>query len=178
MAKTTVDPFESALTIASACNRVFRTCFLKDNTIGIIPANGYRAGAKQSIIGMKWLKWLAHTRNIDIQHAGNGPEQSVGPYKVDGMYGNTVFEFNGCYWHGCKQCMKNRTHMTAGQILTAQQAYERTIDRSSYIQQCGYVVEEIWECELKTQLARNTEMEDFFQKIEIIEPINARDGKF
>ena len=35
--KTGIDPFESCLTIASACNLVFRTKFLQDESIGSIP---------------------------------------------------------------------------------------------------------------------------------------------
>jgi len=37
-----MDPFQCSITIASACNKVFRRKFLKLETIGIIPAGGYR----------------------------------------------------------------------------------------------------------------------------------------
>ena len=36
------DPFKHCVTIASACNRVFRQELLEDNTIGHIPAKGYQ----------------------------------------------------------------------------------------------------------------------------------------
>ena len=39
---TPIDPFEECITIASACNLVFRSKFLKPETIGLIPAQGYR----------------------------------------------------------------------------------------------------------------------------------------
>jgi hypothetical protein len=32
-----MDPFREALTISSICNKVFRTMFLKEETVGIIP---------------------------------------------------------------------------------------------------------------------------------------------
>jgi hypothetical protein len=35
-----IDPFQKCITIASACNLVFRTKFLRPDTIGIIPAQG------------------------------------------------------------------------------------------------------------------------------------------
>ncbi|XP_028393188.1 uncharacterized protein LOC114517600 [Dendronephthya gigantea] len=38
---TSIDPFEKCLTIASACNLVFRRKFLREDTIAIIPPNGY-----------------------------------------------------------------------------------------------------------------------------------------
>jgi hypothetical protein len=36
-----IDQFVTCITIASACNLVFRTNFLRPATIGIIPAQGY-----------------------------------------------------------------------------------------------------------------------------------------
>ena len=36
-----IDPFESCITITSACNLVFRRNFLVNESIGIIPVNGY-----------------------------------------------------------------------------------------------------------------------------------------
>jgi hypothetical protein len=35
-----IDPFQKCITIASTCNLVFRTKFLRPDTIGIIPAQG------------------------------------------------------------------------------------------------------------------------------------------
>lgn len=48
-----VDPFMESVTIASACNLVFRRNFLKPNTIGIIPKKGYRLVDNQSAIAAK-----------------------------------------------------------------------------------------------------------------------------
>ena len=93
-----LDPFVNAMTIASACNKVYRRLFLKPNKIGVVPHGGYRRNDKQSIIGLKWLKWLSVEQNISIQHARNGPENKVQQYKVDGYCKeqNTVYEFHGC----------------------------------------------------------------------------------
>jgi hypothetical protein len=41
-------PFQKCITIASACNLVFRTKLLRPDTIGIIPAQGYRQEEKHS----------------------------------------------------------------------------------------------------------------------------------
>jgi hypothetical protein len=49
-----MDPFREAITISSICRKVFRTMFLKRDTVGIIPRAGYRMGDKQSIEGLKW----------------------------------------------------------------------------------------------------------------------------
>jgi hypothetical protein len=97
MLQTGIDPFAKAMTIASACNKVFRALYLKPNTIGLIPHGGYNRAEKQSIIAIKWLKWISHTEQIDIRHAKNMGEQKVGQYKVDGIHQQTVYEFNGCW---------------------------------------------------------------------------------
>ena len=91
---TTVDPFETTCTIAAACMRVYRTKFLTYETIGLIPHGGYRLNDKYSIIAVKWLKWVEKTEKIQIKHAMNGGEQRIGTYKVDGLHGKRVFEFN------------------------------------------------------------------------------------
>lgn len=96
MRETLVDPFEASITIASACNLVFRKHFLVPNSIAIIPHNGYRAKDKQSGIGSTWLRWINATENLGIQAAFNGREAQIGPYKVDGLCGNTIYEFYGC----------------------------------------------------------------------------------
>lgn len=57
-----VSPYTEAVTIASACNRVFRRNFLKHNTVGIIPWNGYRLCDNQSRIGLQWLVWQEFIR--------------------------------------------------------------------------------------------------------------------
>lgn len=40
--KPGIEPFEKCITIASACNLVYRTLFLAPETVGMIPAHGYR----------------------------------------------------------------------------------------------------------------------------------------
>jgi len=35
-----LDPYRQAITISSICNKVFRTMFLKPDTVGIIPRGG------------------------------------------------------------------------------------------------------------------------------------------
>ena len=99
---TNIDPFEKCLTIASACNLVFRTNFLKENTIAILPPHGYHPGIKQSNIALKWLSYTAEKNDVYIQHKRNGGEKTVGPYSLDGYdeETHTAYEFHGCFWHG------------------------------------------------------------------------------
>jgi hypothetical protein len=43
-----IDVFQESLTIASACNKVFRKLFLHPNSIGLIPTGGYSGGGPYS----------------------------------------------------------------------------------------------------------------------------------
>ena len=83
---TSLDPLQNSITIASACNLLFRNSYLKPNTIGIIPPNGYQPQRKYSNKAIKWLSWVASQEGIRIQHARNGGEVKIGPYFVDGHH--------------------------------------------------------------------------------------------
>ena len=58
-------------------------------------------------VACQWLDEIANSRNITIQHAMNIGEKMINHgdkrIKFDGYCAetNTVFEFHGCYWHGC-----------------------------------------------------------------------------
>ena len=99
---TDIDPFERSITIASACNLVYCTNFLKEETIAIIPPHGYHPKTKQSNIALRWLSYTAEKNEICIEHKRNGGERRVGDYSLDGYHEetNTAYEFHGCFWHG------------------------------------------------------------------------------
>ena len=46
-----------------------------------------------------WIDWPIYECGMKIQSAFHGGEQNIGTYKVDGIYGRSVFEFYGDYWH-------------------------------------------------------------------------------
>lgn len=176
--KTFVDPFMTSLTIASTCNKVYRKLFMKFNTIGVVPYKGYHRNDRQSTIALKWLKWVSHQNGIHIMHARNGKEVSIGPYKVDGFVDNTIYEFNGCYFHGCTKCFKMRDKKVAGSDFTAEEAYNRTVDRRRYLESKGYHVIEKWSCQLDKELADDPDMKNFFETCQVLEPMDPRTGKF
>lgn len=120
--------------------------------IGIVPHGGYRKKDRHSITAIKWLKYIANQNNIRIRHALNGGEVKIGKYKADGVCGSTVYEYNGCYYHGCPKCMPKRNTVTADPNVTAEEAYQRTAARRRYIENQGYTVVEKWECDLKQEL--------------------------
>ena len=80
--KQSFDPFAYATTIASTCMHAYRLNFMASKMLAIVPHGGYRRSEKQSIMAIKWLKWVSETEELDIQHARNGQEGKIGPYKV------------------------------------------------------------------------------------------------
>ena len=99
--ETDIDPFNKALTIASYCQEVYRTNFLKKDTIAVFN-NDRQWKIKQSNVAVTWLSYISEKEDLYIQHVRNGGEKRVEPYSLDGYCEetNTAYEFQGCFWHG------------------------------------------------------------------------------
>ena len=99
--ETDIDPFEKCLTIASYCHEVYRTNYLKKDTMAVFQ-HDHQLKMKQSNIAVKWLSYEMEKNDIHIQHVRNGGEKRVGKYSLDGYCEeyHTVYEFQGCFWHG------------------------------------------------------------------------------
>ena len=99
--ETGIDPFNKALTIASYCQEVYRTNFLKKDTIAIFN-NDRQWKIKQSNVAVTWLSYISEKEDLYINHVRNGGEKRVEPYSLDGYCEetNTAYEFQGCFWHG------------------------------------------------------------------------------
>ena len=94
-----VEPYIRSITIASTCNRTYRTNFLKEKEIAIIPPNGYHTD-NQSAIACCWLDWVARRDGLTMQHAFTTGEVTIAGMKVDGIdnHGN-LYEFQGEHQH-------------------------------------------------------------------------------
>ena len=98
---TGLDPFDSSITIAAYCMQVYRTKFLKKDTIALLPQH-QELKRKQSHEALQWLSYTAEKEGVHIQHHRNGGEKRVGRYSLDGYCEetHTAYEYQGCYWHG------------------------------------------------------------------------------
>ena len=99
--ETDIDPFNKALTIASYCQEVYRTNFLKKDTIAVFN-NDRQLKIKQSNVAVKWLSYISEKEDLYIQHVRNGGEKQFRDYSLDGYCEETLtaYEFQGCFWHG------------------------------------------------------------------------------
>lgn len=175
-----VDPFLDACTIPSACNKVFRSNFLERDMIGIIPKTGYRFRNNQSLIGLKWLCWLEMLNDTIIEHAGRKREKYLdGIGFVDGYHPETnmVFEFQGCYYHGCETCYpQQNSDIDAADVNQMFARSERSAKKLEKIRQAGYDLVVKKECEFRRELKEDPGIEICLLSNPLIttEPLNPR----
>ena len=182
---TNVDPFSVATTSASACNYIFRKNFLLENTIGIIPKTGYNVNHKQSCEALCWLEFTERKRGIKMERSAcfNKGEKKIGPYRVDGYFydANTgiteVFEFFGCYFHGCQKCYSTITQNTKLN-KTMGELYGETVTRAAWLTSKGYTFTCIWGCEFSKMFDRNPVLHTIKKTLKKFEPLNPRDSFF
>ena len=96
--ETDIDPFNKSLTIASYCQEVYRTNFLKKDTIAIFN-HDRQLKIKQSNVAVKWLSYISEKEDLCIQHVRNGGEKRFNNYSLDGYCEetHTAYEFQGCF---------------------------------------------------------------------------------
>lgn len=174
-----IDPFENCITIASACNLVYRTNFLEHENIGIIPPHGYRPEEKQSTMAYQWMSYIAHRTNINIQHGRNMGEKQIGPYKVDGYYEQhgkkIVLEFHGCFWHGCPKCF-SKTTINPVTDTSMSELYAKAMEKRHFIEENGYTYACKWECDFKHDMENNAAMKQYIQSLDFVSPLEPRDA--
>jgi len=149
--ETKFDPF-SHITIASAFNRDLRQNRMEANTITSEPLHGWRLKTNQSKVAMEYLLWQQSQISGRIQHVGNDGEYRIpnSHYTVDcyDATTNTVYNFQGCFWHGCRKCYPNRseTHLRLEHRCTAN-VYLCTQEKLQFLRDKDYNVIEMWECD-------------------------------
>lgn len=158
-----VDPF-SCVTIAGFTMKVFRTNHMKENSICVLPN---RTSYLNSKTCHEWLCSIEKEKGISIIrefkiNLGDRKCKSKNPleialsggydkqkyYRADGFYDAegvpTIYEFNGCYWHGCKKChprgFNKQTNMSFSELrrLTAM--------KKKILEKKGFKVVTMWEC--------------------------------
>jgi len=166
---TGLDPLYCSITLAQFVGICYRNCFLKsDFKIPKISDSTTTYGflrQKQSKIAIIWMDFLATINNISIKHAGNSNnEMRIGKYRVDGFSNNkTVYEFLGCVFHACFRCHKFRFHLAhpfcSG--LRYRDVYAKTLIRLKNIENSGFRVIRIWECQFNKLLKSNPILKKF-----------------
>ena len=108
-----------------------------------------------SQLAISWLEKTSKQLGIHIHHAmcGHGGERYILGAPVDGYAPKpeTIFQYHGCWWHGCRRCFPDRnTIINHGK--TREEVYIDTLRKTQRLREAGYRVIEKWECEdMKTK---------------------------
>ena len=136
------------MTIASLAMHVFRSCFLRKKTIGVLPSLGYRSRVNQSIVGLIWLQQVSKDKPRFFSKLSKEGEKKIAGAFVDGFdeATNTIYQFHGCFYHGCLKCYSASIY---NEVLSVRfgKLNHRTCVRSGHLRNLGYNVVEQWECE-------------------------------
>ena len=102
------NPVERCITIASACKLFYRTKHMQERTLASEPVGGWQTqGKPHSLAALEWLTYLDRKPDVEIRHGGEHVIlRGDKTFYVDGYdeRTRTVYEFNGCFWHGCPKC--------------------------------------------------------------------------
>ena len=169
-----IDPLRY-ITIASVCMTIYRGNYMPKKTIAIVPE--YAKTDNFSKMSIMWLNYVSNGNSI--KHALNGGEKKLDigdkTYKVDGFCKetNTVYEFYGCFWHGCPNCYKPNIINSKNQKDMGT-LNDLTVEKRDTIKNAGYNHVSTYEC----QLTKNKDFQKFAKSFtqEIVEPLNPRDA--
>ncbi|EFP00492.1 hypothetical protein CRE_21759 [Caenorhabditis remanei] len=181
------NPIVQTCTLAGFVMFVMKHEHFEKGVVGYIPENGFpNPGRSNSVLALKYLQWLNEKNpELEIQHSLNGGEYKItngaSSYYVDGYSKpkDTVYEVNGCMWHGCEMCFPERdAKCPCKPDSTFRDLFEATKDREKNITQKGHTVKAIWECELRAQIAKNPEMKTFFEDCRHTHNLRPRESMF
>ena len=105
------------------------------------------------------LSYFQHTR-LDCKIESfytTGRQKKIDPFSVDGFCSlcRTVFEAMGCFYH-FRPCQELRPSLTEEDIKRVSRRKEIVELRQSYIQEKGFTVIKMWECEWWKLYEKNT----------------------
>ena len=177
MNQENIDPLKY-ITIAGVCMAIYRGNYMSKNTIAVV--DNVVQTENHSVVSIAWLDYISKKNNIKIQHALEGGEKVIkcinNKLKVDGFCEstNTVYEFHGCFWHGCPDCYKpdvinNKNQSDMGTL------YNKTQDKNNKITAVGYNLIEMWECKLKKDKSFQKYYKNDWNR-EVVGPLNPRDA--
>ena len=154
---------------------------MPENSIAIIPPEGYPNQKNYSIKAVRWIQSEAKTRGIEIKHALNGGEQRINGHYVDGYHeeSQTVFEFYGCYWHGCPTHFPDRNRVQHNRCLIMHQLYILTIGKTEELHRAGYQVVDLLECDYDKRYKEDPDLRSLVDsEFTNLDPLRPRDALF
>ena len=179
------DPFQHN-TIASGCSRDLRKSRLKRQTIASEAVTGWRLNTRYSLTALEWFEWQGERLGRPLQHVGNEGEHRIRDgnrtYYVDGFdpVTRTVYEFHGCFYHGCPKCYPQARAECHQQLhgRTFEEVYRATVARETQLRALGYTFVILWEHEWTQLKTESPDMKDKVQSYDLKAPLNPRNALF
>jgi G:T-mismatch repair DNA endonuclease (very short patch repair protein) len=128
-----------------------------------------------------WLLEKEQTDGCHIQHARNGREYrppKLSHYSVDWYCAETrtLYEFLGCYYHGCTCQLLRDVKTLDGETLS--ERYEQTLSRIEQLEIAGYRVKIQWECKFDEAKIADQKPELLVHHIVRHSPLITRDALY
>lgn len=115
-----------------------------------------------------WLKFVSYIDDINIQHAENNCEYKIPGtnYRADGYCKktNTIYEFHGCYFHGCPSCYNPEDTDTLNK-KPHRENLDYTANKHNEIEKQGYNLVHIWEHDWDL-LHDSSIMDEYYNKLD------------
>lgn len=142
------------MTAPSACMKHFKTNYLKEQHLAIVPEKGYKMRENQSCMAVKFLKWYGYKNNgmEKLQFCKSLNEgKKIFSFKLDGYIERENkkplgIEINGCYWHGCNIYYPNDQQKLFGDIKAGQLRKNNNI-KHNFLKE-HVELEVYWECQI------------------------------
>ncbi len=145
-----IDPFQS-VTIASVCQKIY---LQNDMPTGSIAVLNDKSAQLKFVAQEEYLNYISNTLGRELVR-----QYKVGSF-ICGAYDSeakTVYEFNGCYFHGCPSCYPGSFFNKKLQARMAS-ILAKTQDKESKLKKEGFKVVSMWGCEwaeMKKDIPRN-----------------------
>ncbi|CAG2238521.1 unnamed protein product [Mytilus edulis] len=194
-----LDPF-NYVTIASACQAIYRELFLEEeyetyltNRITRRPLKDQRNMRKVTLqthsAKHPFVGWNGKWRSVDekgaplyIKHALNEGEHRLPGtrYRLDGYVEKTktAYEFHGCVVHGCPQCYPQDRSSTKHPLTkhTMNELYYATKRKEMFLKRMGYKYVCIWEHEYHRKINLEEGMKEYVTSLDVVDRLNVRDS--
>lgn len=167
--------------IINGKTNVIIKCKAKGHTFEQPPSKhifGYGCNQCSSQYSQVSIRWLTHLENhfgIEIKHAENSGEYEIKSgrkkFKADGYYefnekNKVIFEFHGCYFHGCIICHPIQTKINTLCKKTFKKLNKDTETKKQDVIARGYKYVAIWEHEFDDLMDHPEKMQGYLEELE------------
>ena len=125
-----------------------------------------------------------NVKSVEIIDAARAREHVIaGGSRVHGYLPDThgkgtVYQFHGCFFHGCERCYPDNRDVILKNYSSFNQRFENTQNMSNKIRSLGYKLIEKWECEFNNDLENNINIFNYLKEHPLAQnlTLNPRDA--